>query len=152
VSNDDFGIAADRILAGFDFSMAKAAIENKHRSELKVLLDGMLGVVDSLDTLEAALNVEPERGCARYLGTVGRIRRQALRVLVLAGVEPIESLGKPLDLATSEVVDVRDNGTNPDDTVIEEVVRGYLWRQALFRRAKVVITRCNEKDTAVPTT
>lgn len=137
MSDDDLTAATNRLLAGFDFAGAAAAAEEAHRAETERLLRGFLEVVDSLDAFVA---LDGDVAAARAK-TIQRIHAQALRVLESAGVSSFPAAGKPVDLTSSEVVEVRADPAVPEDTVIEEVVRGYLWRGRLLRRARVVIAR-----------
>lgn len=141
MSDDELTAATDRLLAGFDFASAAAAAEKAHRAEVESLLRSFLEVVDSLDAL-AALSDDVVAARGR---TFERIRGQALRVLESAGVTPIVSTGSSVDLTCSEVVEVRADPDVPEDTVVEEIVRGYRWRDRLLRRARVAISR-NEHD------
>jgi molecular chaperone GrpE (heat shock protein) len=53
----------------------------------------------------------------------------------------MNAAGHPLDLAHHEVDAVSPDSSVEADTVLEEKVRGYLWKGALLRRAKVLISR-----------
>jgi molecular chaperone GrpE len=138
MSEDDVAAATDRLLAGFDFARAATATEEAHRAELQRLLSGFIEVVDSIEALEAWNRTVAEDLAAARGRTLEKIRRQALRVLESGGVEPIISAGSPVDLATSEVVEVRVGGV--EDVVVEEIVRGYRWRGQILRRARVAIS------------
>jgi len=142
MSDDDVTAATDRLLAGFDFARAAAVAEDAHRAEVERLLRGFLDVVDSLDALLAwSGSLEESEAATTRVRTIERIRDQALRVLESGGVTPIVSTGSPVDLTCSEVVEVRGTPGVPEDTVVEEVVRGYRWRDRLLRRARVAISR-----------
>jgi molecular chaperone GrpE len=141
MAEEDIAAAADRILAGLDFARAASAAEAARRQELERLLGGFLEVVDSLEALEHWSAGAGDDLRWTLSGTIQRIRRQALEVLEQAGVEPLDCAGKPLDLSHSEVVEVRIGTGAAEDTVVEEVLRGYTWRGRLLRRPRVVIAR-----------
>jgi molecular chaperone GrpE len=69
-----------------------------------------------------------------------------LKALDKADVEPMNAAGMPLDLERHEVLAVRVDPSVPEDTVLEEALRGYLWKQRLLRRARVVISRCQDSE------
>lgn len=136
--DDDLASAADRLLASFDFARATEASARAHRIEMERLL---LGFVEMVDSLDACIELARSSGNGAAFGTtVERIRGRALRVLEEHGVEAVIAIGQPLDLAHSEVVDVRTDETVTHDTVLEEIVRAYLWRGQLLRRARVIIS------------
>jgi molecular chaperone GrpE len=129
----------DRLLVSFDFAQAIAAAEASHRREYDALLVAYLDVVDSLLRLQHVVDSDPDRvahGVARSLGV---IVRNALNLLRQQGVEPLPCRGQPVDLDTSEVVEVRPDPAHPEDSVIEELQRGFLRHGRLIRRARVVI-------------
>lgn len=140
MSNDDLSLAAmDRLLAAsFDSARSTEAAERAHRQEVERLLNGFLDVIDALEACAAwsGSDAGPQAAFPKF----DRIRMQALRIVGEHGVEPIEAIGKPLDLAHSEVIDVRADSHAPPDTVIEEIVRAYTWRGQLLRRARVIIS------------
>ncbi|MBW4643675.1 MAG: nucleotide exchange factor GrpE [Goleter apudmare HA4340-LM2] len=67
------------------------------------------------------------------------IRRSLLEVLRQRRVVPIVAEGKPFDSQTMYAVgrEARTNVT--DNTVIQEVVRGYLWGDKVLREAQVIV-------------
>jgi molecular chaperone GrpE len=142
MSSDDLSLgleAMDRLIAaGFESARSTEAAERAHRQEIERLLRRFLDVIDSLGAC-AALSGHDAAPQA-VLSTIGRIRQQALRVVGEFGVEPIEAIGKPVDLTHSEVLDVRADSDAPPDTVIEEIVRAYMWRGQLLRRARVIVS------------
>jgi molecular chaperone GrpE (heat shock protein) len=145
MSDDEGSIAADRILAGLDFATAASARDAAHRQQMEQFLRGVVELVDALDALNKIIGISAPTD---YAPTVAQILRKALRLLREAGVEPIEALGKPVDLDRSEIVAVIDDEEAPPDTVAEEIVRAYAWRERLLRRAKVVVTRqSNQAET-----
>jgi molecular chaperone GrpE len=135
MSEEDINADTDRLLAGFDFSQAMAVAEAARKREFDRLLLGFMEVVDSLIQLERAAD-EATTGLARSLRAV---LRNAMRVLLAEGIEPLSCLGVAVDLDTCEVVEVRADSAYPEDTVIDEVQRGYMRQGRLVRRAKVVI-------------
>jgi molecular chaperone GrpE len=68
------------------------------------------------------------------------IRDNLLEVLRGHGLEPFDSLGLPFDPERMRALGQRPaaDGT-PAGRVVEEAVRGYLWRQTLLREAQVLV-------------
>ena len=129
----DAGPPIDQLLAELDFSRSMSASAEARRRELAGLLSGVVELVDALE----ALDVRTQG--AEINAPVGIALRQALRLISTAGVSPVESLDKPLDLNLCEVVEVQHVEGAPADTVVTVLQRGYLWRGRLLRRAKVIV-------------
>lgn len=68
------------------------------------------------------------------------IRDSLLEVLRGHGLEPFDSLGLPFDPERMRALGQRPapDGT-PAGRVVEEALRGYLWRQTLLREAQVLV-------------
>jgi molecular chaperone GrpE len=123
-----------------DFAGMAAEQNEKHRKETTNLLLAFLEIVDSLEAfaqhceelVSAGQNQVPAR-------TANTIVGQARNVLRQMNVEPMEAVGRPLNLEWHDVHSVSENSAAEPDTVLEEKVRGYLWKGSLLRRAKVVI-------------
>ena len=142
MARDDPFADVDRILGAIDYAGQAAALEEKHRAAMAGLLRECLEVVDSLETLEAHCGELQQAGAERVPArSVGLIRRQMLRALANASVEPMNAAGTPLDLDRHDVAEVRPDAAVAESTVLEERVRGYLWKGALLRRARVVVSR-----------
>jgi molecular chaperone GrpE len=67
------------------------------------------------------------------------IRRSLLDILRLRRVTPINSIGKPFDSQTMYAVGREDSSDVIENTVIQEVVRGYLWGDIILREAQVIV-------------
>ncbi len=63
------------------------------------------------------------------------------RALQQQGLEPIPCLGLPFDPETMEVVEVVPGAGRASTEVVEEVRRGYRWRDRLFRFAQVRVAK-----------
>jgi molecular chaperone GrpE len=67
------------------------------------------------------------------------IRRSLLEVLEQRQVTPLEALGLPFDPQQMYALGRQDSGSAPENTVVQEVVRGYLWRDRVLREAQVIV-------------
>jgi molecular chaperone GrpE len=63
------------------------------------------------------------------------------RTLQQAGLEPIPCVGRPFNPEEMEVVAAVEGSGRPAGEVLEEVRRGYLWRERVFRYAQVSVAR-----------
>jgi molecular chaperone GrpE len=140
MSPQDPGADLDKILEGLDFARLSEAREEQARRDRERLLLRLVDVADALralsshcrDLVEAGHREVPSRSAELIL-------RQLLAVLAEAGVRPMEAAGRPVDLELHEVVAVRAEPGAEEDSVLEELVFGYLWNDRPLRRAKVVI-------------
>ncbi|MEA5618210.1 nucleotide exchange factor GrpE [Cronbergia sp. UHCC 0137] len=67
------------------------------------------------------------------------IRRSLLEILRQRRVVPIPSLGKPFDSQTMYAVGRESREDVTDNTVTQEVVKGYLWGDKILREAQVIV-------------
>ncbi|MEA5552101.1 nucleotide exchange factor GrpE [Anabaena cylindrica UHCC 0172] len=67
------------------------------------------------------------------------IRRSLLEILKQRRVVPIPAQGKPFDSQTMYAVGRESRAEMADNTVIQEVVRGYLWGDKVLREAQVIV-------------
>jgi molecular chaperone GrpE len=63
------------------------------------------------------------------------------RAIEQTGLEPISCVGQPFDPEEMEVVAVAADSGQPSGTVVEEVRRGYRWRNRVFRFVQVSVAR-----------
>ncbi|MEC4816421.1 MAG: nucleotide exchange factor GrpE [Scytonema sp. PMC 1069.18] len=77
---------------------------------------------------------------------VDLVRRSLLEVLRQRRVAPIAALNKPFDSQTMYAVGREAKTDVTENTVIKEVVRGYLWGDRVLREAQVIVaTRATEE-------
>jgi molecular chaperone GrpE len=135
--------STDRFLASLDFANISSAREAAHRAELERVSLGVIGLMDGLETLRQKLTVTGEPSL-RAEAMLRQIVEDGFRVLREVGIEPIDALGKPVDVDTAEVLAVvADGGSGEpaEDVVTDVVERGYRWRDRLLRRSKVIVSR-----------
>jgi molecular chaperone GrpE len=70
---------------------------------------------------------------------IDMIRRSLLDVLRQRQVVPMEAKGKPFDAKLMYAVGRQVTEEVPENTVYQEVVRGYLWGDQILREAQVIV-------------
>jgi molecular chaperone GrpE len=94
-----------------------------------------------LDDFERALEHAPEGVDQHWLKgvqmTVGKLRE----ALASAGVEPIEAAGSHFDPKLHEAIATEESDEHPEDTVLDEVRRGYRMHDRVLRPALVRVAR-----------
>jgi molecular chaperone GrpE len=136
MSSDHDPLQVGQLLAAFDFAQANTS----NKREMETLLLAFIEVIDSLQTLEEYYGHLADTTTARIpLKGTAIVVKQALKAIADVGVIPMNCKGQPLDLLFHEVVEVRPSAEVPVDAILEEVERGYAWRNKVLRQAKVVI-------------
>lgn len=92
-----------------------------------------------LDNLERALAFEVDSDALR--GGLEATLRGFEALLASEGVKPLSLLGAPFDPRVAEAIGTREAGDAADDTVVEEVQRGYTIGDELLRPASVIVAR-----------
>jgi len=113
-----------------------------------VLLSRLLAVLDDFDR---ALDTVPPDTHEAWVDGIRLVERKLRGLLEAEGVTPIEAVGKPFDPNLHEAVVHEDTADHPDNTVIDEVQRGYLLRDRVLRPALVRVAN-NPAHPAEPTT
>jgi molecular chaperone GrpE len=103
------------------------------------LMKELLPVVDNL---ELALNHgrQQESGSALLEG-VENVLKGFLQVMTKFGVTPIQAQGEKFDPAFHNAVMQQEDDTAPDQTILQELQKGYLLKNRLLRPAMVVVAR-----------
>lgn len=116
----------------------------KERNDLKEfanesLIKDLLPVVDNLE-LAIEHGREQESDSALLKG-VENVLKGFLQVITKFGVTPIKALGEKFDPAFHNAVMQKEDESVPDQTVIQELQKGYLLKSRLLRPAMVVVAR-----------
>lgn len=96
-----------------------------------------------LDSFQLAL--KSDNNPEEFKKGVELIYSQFWQILQSEGIKPIEALGKELDPFCHEVL-LQEKSDKPENTVIEELQKGYMMKDAVLRPAKVKIAK-SKKDT-----
>lgn len=110
------------------------------RDDTKELLLDVLSLYDAVGEIVEKWGVTTKAQEASLIGSVVGFGKKLLSVLERHRVKPIDTLGNPLDPATSDVVGAEVRPDMPEDIVLREEQIGYTWPDGLLRRAKVVVS------------
>ncbi|MBI2080139.1 MAG: nucleotide exchange factor GrpE [candidate division NC10 bacterium] len=104
--------------------------------------DLLLELLPVLDNLERALAAARKTDSTEALAEgVDLVLRLFQGVLERAGVKPIDSVGHAFDPAVHQAVAVVESPDAPDQTVVEEVQRGYWLHAKVLRPAMVKVAK-----------
>lgn len=103
------------------------------------LLRELLPVIDNLE--RALQHGESQSDPQAIKEGVELTLRNFLSVLEKFGCKPFDSVGMPFDPRYHEAVMQKESKEYPENTVIEEFQRGYMFRDRLLRPAMVVVAK-----------
>lgn len=110
------------------------------RKEMKNFLLGMLEVADALDRILDRQLEQIERCDERLMKSMDATRRLLSQKFDKMGVQRMNLVGKILDPELGDIEDTDNNSESAPETVLVEIVRGYLWNELVLRRAKVIVS------------
>lgn len=100
------------------------------------LIGRLLSVLDDFDRALASVPSDAHEG---WVEGVRLVERKLRGVLEAEGVSPIEALGQPFDPNLHEAVVHEPTADHPDNTVIEELQRGYRLGDRVLRPSMVKV-------------
>jgi molecular chaperone GrpE len=108
------------------------------------LIKEMLSVVDNLELAMNSTNGHKtiDKG---LLDGLEMTHREILKVFEKFKVKPISAIGQPFDPTFHEAVMQEETDEFPENTVINELQRGYLIHDRLLRPSMVVVAKSKEK-------
>ena len=134
-----------RVSAEFENYKKRAAREmgDFRKFANESFVKAMLPVVDNLDRAIESSSNDKNTNTSVVEG-VNMTLREILKVFEQFGVIPFESLGKTFDPGFHQAVMQEENEDYPDNTVLNELQKGYLIHDRLLRPAMVVVSKKKE--------
>jgi molecular chaperone GrpE len=99
----------------------------------------LLALLEIIDDMEKALQNTNDTKKSSVKG-VRIIHKKFLALLETHGVLPFESVGMPFDHNLHDAVALTKNEESKQGTVVDELRRGYLWKNELLRAAQVRVS------------
>jgi molecular chaperone GrpE len=126
---------------------AQAEFENARRRARKeqqeyrdyAVADAVKSLLPAMDSLERALQVQSDG--AELRNGVELIYKQLLAALAKMSVNPIVAKGEAFDPRYHEAIEMVETSDAPDHQVIEELQRGYKFKDRLLRPAMVKVAK-----------
>ena len=138
----------DRLLrtsADFENFKKRAARERIEAMQAAgaALIQKLLPVLDHLEMAQAAAQSAepPVGGIASLQAGVAMIQQQLKNTLAESGLEEIDATGKPFDPSWHEAVSMQDTAEVPEGHVVQQLRKGYKFRDRLMRPATVIVAR-----------
>jgi len=105
------------------------------------LVEKLLPVLDNFARAISAVEVQNEE-TKNVLAGIGMIEKQLREILQKEGLEPIEAVGKEFNPQFHEaVMQVLVEESIPDNQVVEEIRKGYLFKGRLLRASMVKVAK-----------
>jgi molecular chaperone GrpE len=124
--------------------ITKRQVESITKQASENLLQKLLPVVDALDQAGRIAHENKALPPEEIAVGLNMLSKQLTEVLHAEGLEEIVSLGKPFDPSKHEAVNYIEVDDVPENTVTEEVRKGYLLNGRVIRPSLVVVSRAKE--------
>jgi molecular chaperone GrpE len=108
------------------------------------LLQLLLPINDELEIL-ATMDADKEK----LAEGITMVQRKMVKLLESAGVQPIEALGHPFDPFRHEAIAEVETLEEPEGYVVDEVRRGYMFKERLLRASVVKVAKSPAEPTKI---
>jgi molecular chaperone GrpE len=126
-----------RLQAEFENARKRSAREQQEFREY-ALADAVKELLPTLDSFERALHTSVGDK-TEFRGGVELIYKQLQDALVKLGLRPIPAKGEPFDPHLHQAIEMVDTREAEDHHVLEELQRGYKWKDRLLRPSMVKV-------------
>jgi molecular chaperone GrpE len=125
-----------------DFDNFKKRSRQEHLETIQhASADLIARLLPGLDDLHKALDHQPEGIDEAWTRGLELSVRKLEEALGAHGLEAIDAVGKPFDPAVHEAIGHEESAELPEDTVVQELRRGYRIRDRVVRPALVKVAR-----------
>jgi molecular chaperone GrpE len=102
-------------------------------------------IIPVLDSFDRAVDgASLENNHEKYAQGIEMIYRQLKDALRIMGLEEFSSLGEYFDPARHEAVATVVNNDKPENTIVEEISKGYIVQERVIKPAKVLVSKQNK--------
>ena len=133
-----------RTMADFDNYKKRAAREKQDTAKFanEALLQKLIPVLDSFDmALAAAAQNAQAQGVDSMQAGINMVYQQLKSALGEAGLEEVDAMGQAFDPTLHEAVSQRESADAAEGQVVQQLRRGYRFRDRLLRPATVIIAK-----------
>ncbi|TLD41271.1 MAG: Heat shock protein GrpE [Candidatus Jettenia ecosi] len=137
--------AVRRLAADFD-NYQKRVVKERQDIECTATASLIKKLLDIYESLEKAICSSKDAAGNEIVDGIKLIFKEFSRIMKSEGLEPIHSIGIPLDVYKHEVFMRKIDDNVPEDTVLEEIQKGYLLNKFVLRTAKVVVSQKSKQE------
>jgi molecular chaperone GrpE len=132
-----------RVAADLENYKKRAAREKQDAVKFanEALLTRLVPVIDNFDAALAAAGNAANGNAESFKTGVNMILTQLHTVLTEAGLEEIDAAGKAFDPNLHEAVSQHESADVPEGHVVQQLRKGYKFRERLLRPASVVVAK-----------
>ena len=127
-----------RAQAEFENARRRAAKEQQEFRDYAAV-DVIKSLLPVIDSFERALGAKS--GAADFRGGIELIYKQLQDALAKLGVRPVPAVGEPFDPHFHEAIEMVETADAADHEVLEELQRGYKFKDRLLRPAMVKVAK-----------
>ena len=129
-----------------EFENYKKRILREQENLLKYAEENILKeLLPSIDNLERAMSQEHNMDDVSVLMQgIEMTLKGLLAALEKFGCKPIKSIGKPFDPNFHEAIAMESSSEIPEQSIINEFEKGYLYKDRLIRASKVIVSKGDE--------
>lgn len=131
-----------RLQAEFENARKRAAKEQQDFREY-AQTDAIKALLPILDSFERALQLPSQ--AEEFRSGIELIYKQLQDALTKLGVRPIPAKGEPFDPHLHQAIEMVETSEVPDHHVIEELQRGYKFKDRLLRPSMVKVAKNSKK-------
>jgi molecular chaperone GrpE len=137
-----------RVTADFENFKKRAARERTEAAQFAnaSLLQKLLPVLDSFEMAQAAAQGAQGGDLASLQAGVNMVQQQLKSILAEAGLEEMDASGKPFDPTFHEAVSQQESDSVPEGEVLQQLRKGYKFRERLLRPSTVIVAKKPVKE------
>ncbi len=135
-----------------EFENYKRRTENDQLNLLKYAAESLiLKLLPIVDDFDRSLDhIENSKDIDSLKQGIKLIYDKFMKVLDEQGVKKIESVGQPFSVEYHEALMQRKSDKVAPHTVLDEIEKGYMYKDRVIRHAKVIVSEETEEHTANP--
>jgi len=133
-----------------EFENYKRRTENDQLNLLKYAAESFIvKLLPTVDDFERSLqHIDGAKDIDTIKQGIKLVYDKLIKVLEDQGVKKIESVGKPFDVQFHEAIMQRTAPGTAAHTVLDEVEKGYLYKDKVIRHTKVIVSADNSEETS----
>ncbi len=142
------GVGSDDVLSTCLSTLAdgnKLLAARRYKDPQEKMMRRLIPVLDAMDHIvrhSESVDVEDDEILENWFKAVTAVRRHLQLALEREGLSEIESLGLKVDLSVHDVVEVReDPNIEENNVIVEEIEKGYRYKDRVLRDARVIVAR-----------
>jgi molecular chaperone GrpE len=132
-----------RVTADFENFKKRAARERTEAAQFAnaAMLQKLLPILDNFEMAQAAAQSASGGNLASLQAGIAMIQQQLKSVLAEGGLEEMDASDKPFDPAFHEAVSQQESDSVPEGRVIQQIRKGYKFRDRLLRPSAVIVAK-----------